>query len=384
MSVGRVDSLVVKVAERCNLNCTYCYMYNHADQSWLRRPKIMSDEVFERLLDRMEQHCAAHPGHRMSFTFHGGEPMLIGKRRLARYARRARERLGSALFGMGMQTNGTLVDDEWVDVLREAGIRTGVSLDGPPNINDAARVDHRGRGSHDAAVEGLLKLRDGGVFDGVLCVINPEFDGLEVYDYFRSLGLTWISFLFPDVTHDSRERLYGRFGRTPVADYLIPIFDSWFSEDDPSVHIRLFWDILRQMLGGKSRSDAFGNGPLGYVVIETDGAIQPVDTLRACEDGMIESGLNLSRNGFDDLHLGPPLLHKLVAEGLPLCATCRACPDLGACGGGYPTHRYSRLNRFDNPSAWCEDIRKLVGHMRSRIHPVWRQTQVRSSSLRMA
>ena len=384
MNAGRIDSLVVKVAERCNLDCTYCYMYSHADQSWRHRPKLMSDEVFERLLDRMQQHCEKHPGHRMSLTFHGGEPLLMGKRRLARYAARARERLGSSLAFMGMQTNATLVDDEWVEVLRAAGVRAGVSLDGPQRINDAARVDHRGQGSHAAAVAGLMKLKEGGVFDGVLCVINPQFDGLEVYEYFRSLGLDWISFLIPDVTHDSRDRLYGRFGRTPVADYLIPIFDSWFDEDDPSVHIRLFWDILRQMMGGRSRSDAFGNGPLAYVVIETDGAIQPVDTLRACEDGMIETGLNLSRHGFDDLHLGPPLLHRLVAEGLPLSATCRACPELEACGGGYPTHRYARANGFDNPSAWCEDIRKLVRHMRTRVQLACPDTDTRSSSLRMA
>ena len=69
---GRIFSLVVKVAERCNLNCSYCYMYNHADQSYLRRPAFMSDEVFAQLLVRVQEYCDRRPKHRMSLVFHGG------------------------------------------------------------------------------------------------------------------------------------------------------------------------------------------------------------------------------------------------------------------------------------------------------------------------
>ena len=91
---GRIASLVVKVAERCNLNCSYCYMYNHADQSYLRRPVFMSDEVFDQLLVRIHEYCDRRPKHRMSLVFHGGEPMLIGAERFRRFTRLAREKLG--------------------------------------------------------------------------------------------------------------------------------------------------------------------------------------------------------------------------------------------------------------------------------------------------
>src|ERR1041385_9056751 len=102
---GRIGSLVVKVAERCNLNCSYCYMYNHADQSYLRRPAFMSDEVFAQLLVRINEYCDRRPKHRMSLVFHGGEPMLMGTERFRRFTNRAREKLGEKLKSLQLQSN---------------------------------------------------------------------------------------------------------------------------------------------------------------------------------------------------------------------------------------------------------------------------------------
>src|SRR5207244_593271 len=104
----------------------------------------------------------------------------------------------------------------------------------------------------------------------------------------------------------------------------------------------------------------------GYLVIETDGTMHALDALRACEDGITESGLNVFEHGFDDLDKGMPLLHELVSEGIPLCSTCTSCAERKVCGGGYLPHRYSSANGFDNPSAWCDDILKLLLHIRTR------------------
>ena len=78
-----------------------------------------------------------------------------------------------------------------------------------------------------------------------------------------------MNFLFPDATWDSKERLYGKFGSTPVADYLIPIFDKWFTDDDPNIRIRVLWSLISKMMGGPHNSDAFGNAGMDYLIIET-------------------------------------------------------------------------------------------------------------------
>ena len=133
-----------------------------------------------------------------------------------------------------MQSNGTLVNDEWIEVLKRHNLRVGVSLDGPPEIHDIVRVDHAGRGSYSETVQGLRKLQENRVFSCVLTVINPGQSGLEIYRHIRSLGVKNMNFLLPDVTHDSRRIFYPDSGATPISDYLIPIFDDWFDEDDPT------------------------------------------------------------------------------------------------------------------------------------------------------
>jgi uncharacterized protein len=200
----------------------------------------------------------------------------------------------------------------------------------------------------------------------VLCVVNPGHSGLEIYRYFSSLGLNRMDFLFPTVSHDNKTRFYGGHGPTPIADYLIPLFDEWFDEDNPDIFIRLFCGLIQMMMGGVGETDDFGNPLMSYLVIETDGSIEALDSLRVCESGISQSGLNVLQNSLDDLHLGLPMVHKMVHLGIPPCKTCQACPERTICSGGYLPSRYSRAREFDNPSVWCADILKLIAHIRTR------------------
>jgi uncharacterized protein len=264
----RIDSLVVKVAELCNLNCTYCYFYQGEDKSFRLRPKFMSREVFVQMLTRVSEHCLAHPEvGKMSLILHGGEPLLIGANELEWQSKTARNILGDHLKDIGIQTNGTLINDDFVDVIRHNNLRVGVSIDGPASVHDEYRVDHSGRGSHATVIKGLRKLQDAGLLHSVLCVINPAVSGDSVYEYFRSLGIAQMDFLLPEVTHDTKEKLYGKFGSTPVADYLTPLFDKWYMEDDPQIAVRVFSDLLHLMMGGRGRTDVFGNPLMGCRIV---------------------------------------------------------------------------------------------------------------------
>lgn len=364
---GHIHAIILKLATLCNLNCSYCYVYNHEDKSFRQRPKFISDAVFERALVAISEYCGRRPGHAMAITFHGGEPTLIGARRFDRLATKAREFLGDHLSGLSMQTNATLLSDEWIDVLRRHEVQVGVSLDGPASVHDMFRVDHKGRGSYRRVAAGLKKLQDSGLDPGLLCVVNPHLSGLETFRHFRALGLQRMNFLMPDATHDSKQRLYGHLGATPVADYLIPIFDDWFERDDPDIKISLFNDLLRVMMGGTPEVDAFGNALMSYIVIETDGSIEALDVLRVCKENIARSGLNVLQDGLDDLQRALPVVHQAIYEGFPLSPACQRCSERDICGGGYLPHRYSHVNGFDNPSAWCADILKLFGHVQARL-----------------
>ena len=367
MEAAAIRTLVVKLASRCNLACNYCYIYKHEDTSWRSRPAFMADDVFDAMLARMVEHCDPRPGHRMSLVFHGGEPTLLPASRFETLIARARRTLGGRLAGLSMQSNALRLTGDWLRAIEVTGVNVAVSLDGPPEVHDRVRIDHAGRGSHAATVAGLSRLVSIGVEPQVLCVVQPGTDGLAAFRHFLDLGVRHMNFLLPDVSHDNKARWYGDFGPAPVADYLLPIFEDWFLRDDPGIRVVLFWELLSRLMGGPGVTDCFGNPRMSYLIIETDGAIEALDALRVCEPGMGDSGLTVREHGFDDLALGRPLVHQAVHLGFPLCATCRACPHAGTCGGGFLPHRYARSNGFDNPSVWCGDIQILLRRLRRAI-----------------
>ncbi len=364
-----IAGLVVKVVQRCNLNCTYCYMYNHADQSYLNRPRFMSRRIFRRLVERVEEYCQVDPERRVDIVFHGGEPMLMSPARFDDLASYALDRLREKV-SLGLQSNATLVTDGWVRVLQKHQVKVGVSVDGPPELHDRNRVTHSGAGSSTEVVKGLRKLQEGGVFSGTLTVITPGVSGLETYRYLRSLGVTSMDFLLPDCSHDAKEKFYPDCGPTPVADFLLPVFDAWYQEDDPSVSVRIFVDIIRKLLKGEAISEAVGNRPENYLVIDTDGTIQANDALKVTAEGIPESGLNVLSSSFEDLHAGLPLVKRLLEEGLPLATQCQTCAEREVCGGGTAPNRFSVAKGFDNPSIWCRDLLGLIGHIRRRVFDV--------------
>lgn len=366
-SPAAVTSLIVKVAERCNLRCSYCYMYEHADTSFESRPRYMSDDTFDAMLRRADRACEQGGVDGITIVFHGGEPTLIGPRRFDRHARRAREVLGPRLAGLSIQTNGTLIDDEWAAVLAHHEVAVGVSIDGPPEIHDRVRVDHLGRGSWSKIHQGIGHLREHGIEPAILTVIDPGADGRAVYDFFLDQGLRHMDFLLPDVSRDSALLWYGGRGATPVADYLLPVFDEWFATDDASIYIGIFYSLIERLLGGPGRTDAFGNPPMRYLVVESDGSIEALDALRVCKHGIAASGLDVHHHDLLDLAQAAPLVADALSGSIELSQACRQCDLVATCGGGYLPHRYSQGNGFDNPSVWCPDIMRLITHIRDAV-----------------
>jgi len=328
----------------------------------------MGEDTWSFMLTRMREYCVVRPGHSMSLVLHGGEPTLIGLERFETMILQAQAELSGYLRYCSMQTNGTRLDRQWCQTISKLGVSIGVSLDGPPDIHDRARVDHAGRGSYDATRRGIEHLREAGVEPHILCVVQPGADGLAVYRHFRELGIRWMNFLIPDVSHDSRSARYSATTMTPVADFLLPAFDAWWREDDPGVRVSIFWELISALLGGATSSDCFGNRPLGYVVVESDGEIGTMDALRVCKHGLGSTPLNVHLNRFEDLKIGSPWVYEVISHGLPVPTKCGPCRYASVCGGGSLPHRYSEDQGFDNPSVWCLDIQIILDRMSSAIN----------------
>lgn len=371
-----IPYFILKVASRCNLDCSYCYVYNKGDRSWRSKPPLMSDTTFDATLKRVREHCLLVGQKSVNFVFHGGEPMLLGPTRFAKWCERAQKVLDDvADVSFLIQTNGTLIDNDWAAVLSRYCVRVGVSVDGPPQVHDAFRVDHYGRGSYRAVARGIDTLHAANMSFGINCTLPFGADPIKVHRHFVALGANAISYAFPDFTHDTIAPLRRNFGPTPCADFLIPIFNDWWVNSTLKLQIREFWAMSRAILGGTSRLDYIGSGKYGYIFVESDGTIEGLDHLRICDESLYRTDKNVNNASFVDV-LQPEFVHtQLLTGSVPIPRDCATCQERDTCAGGYLPHRYSHARRFENPSVWCEDLLALFAHLRAKLEVTPEETR---------
>jgi uncharacterized protein len=363
-----IRDLVLKVHQRCNLACDYCYVYEHADQSWRRRPSAMPEAVWRAAVTRLAEHVRTHAITHVRVILHGGEPLLFGASRLADLAADVRAQVpAECRVDVGVQTNGVLLSASVMRTLRENRIAVGVSVDGSVAAHDRHRPYTSGRGSYAMASKALDLLRQSGnrdLYAGILCVVSPESDPLACYDQLVAFEPPVIDFLLPHANWQ-RPPVRPDAASTPSADWLVTVFDRWYDTKGP-VRIRLFEDILSLVLGGSSQSEQVGLSPAAILVVESDGAIEQVDALKTAYDGACSTGLDVRHDSLDAALDDPGVVARQLGIRA-LSAQCRACPIVEVCGGGHYAHRYAPGRGFQNPSVYCEDMKVLIGHVSARI-----------------
>ena len=360
---------IIKIHSRCDLACDYCYMYEMADQSWRDQPRRMSHEVAERTAMRIGEHARAHRLPSVALILHGGEPLLAGRDLISYLVTTVRDAAGpSVTVDASVQTNGVGLDDSYLRLFDDLGVRVGVSLDGAADAHDRHRRFVSGRGSHAAVAAGLERLTSRGyrhLFSGLLCTIDLRNDPISTYEALSAFEPPRIDFLLPHGTWalPPPGRIPGA-AETPYADWLITVFDHWYPV--PRTRIRLFEEIMHVLLGGTSASEIVGLEPSRLVVIETDGAIEQGDTLKVAFHGAPETGLHVARDRFDAALLLPGIVARQLGERA-LSADCRVCGIRQVCGGGLYAHRYRADTGFANPSVYCPDLMRLIGHIRDTM-----------------
>jgi uncharacterized protein len=369
-SDGERDSLlattfVMKVAERCNLNCSYCYMYHKGDTSFRDRPKFMSREVAAAMVRRVADYAQRNKLSRILLALHGGEPLLIGREWIAWFfdeTRRVAEAEGIP-FDLGLQTNGTLLDEEWVALMARYDVHLGISCDGPPSYHNLARRDHAGRGSYDQVRRAIdLLAKSYGPHWGVLTVANPELPGRVVLKHMADIGVNKVDFLWPDYHHSDLPP----WPPGTLASFYCDLFDYWYDELRSFPRVRWFESAMSLLLGGESNIDALGPHPITDIMVESDGTWEPLDALRTCGNGITRTGLDVRSHDVEAIWNVPLYQIGMHNQSL-LPQVCRSCPYREVCGGGYLPHRYRKDNLFANPSVHCADLLAVLTHIRNRV-----------------
>jgi uncharacterized protein len=366
---------VLKLHSRCNLACTYCYLYQGPDQSWRERPAQLSERMAQRAVARIVEHVSVHRLDVIRIDLHGGEPLLRGPGPLIDIARAIRNSLPPFCTAeMTVQTNGTLLAERGLARLAEEDIKVGLSLDGGSAQLNRQRVDHANRPSWPAVARAArLLAKHPESFAGILTTVDADCDPAEVYYSLLALDPPALDLLLPHATWSDPPR--GEPGR--YGEWLARVFDLWWDAPRPGPAIRLFHEIIGLLLGRPSTTEAVGLSPMAAVIVDTDGSIEQVDALRWAYDGAAAMGLDIFNNSFDAALDHPGVVaRQLGLSGLS--QECRTCSLVRVCGGGNYVHRYRQNHGFLNPSVYCRDLEQLIRHVAQRLHNAIIPTRIRT------
>lgn len=374
--MGRGFQVFVKpVGSLCNLACGYCYYLKKGGLYPDGVPARMADDVLESYI---AQHIAASPDEIIRFSWHGGEPTAFGLdafRRITAIQRKHRP-AGRAIAN-GLQTNGTLLDEEWGRFLAAEGFSVGLSLDGPRALHDRFRRTRDGKPTFDQTMRGYEILRRHGVATDILCVVNAVNVGfpLNVYRFFKRIGAAYVSFL-PLV-----ERLDGTAVTVTAdsvpseawGDFLCALFDEWVESDIGQIKVQIFEEAARTAFGQDHSLCIFRPTCGDIPVVERNGDFYSCDHY---VDAAHRLG-SIRETPLAALLESPAQRAFGQAKLDALPRICLSCEVRAMCHGECPKNRF--LNTPDGEAGWnylCPGYRRFFNHARPFVEAVaaeWRR-----------
>lgn len=198
------------------------------------------------------------------------------------------------------------------------------------------------------------------LYSGILCTIDVRNDPIATYEALLKFHPPKVDFLLP----------HANWSCPPpgqdYAEWLIAVFERWYSAPEQETQIRIFTELIQLMLGESGAVEGLGLLPSTLVVVETDGSIKQLDSLSSAYPGAADTGLNVITDAFDVALDHPTTVARQVGADA-LSQTCRACEIMEICGGGLYPHRYRSGEGFRNPSVYCIDLKRLITHVQERV-----------------
>ena len=339
----------------CNLNCHYCF---YTEKEALFEPKTpfrMSDETLENFI---KNYIGAQNVEEIPFVWQGGEPTLMGLDFYKKVVELQKKYANGKRIANSLQTNGTLLTDEWFLFLAENNFLVGLSLDGPKEIHDRYRVDRGDKPTYDRVLNTLHGLQKFGVQYNVLtCVTNESSNqALEIYHFFKNEGVEYIQFI-PIVERlaDEQAQALGLRHATPASmtddgvhlapwtvdpekygDFLITIFDEWVRNDVGTVNVMNFESSLVSWMGLPATVCIFAETCGNAAIIEHNGDVYSCDHFMYPD---YKLG-NIQEQTFKEM-MDSVQQHEFgQAKKAALPKYCQTCEVKFACNGECPKHRF--------------------------------------------
>ena len=334
----------------CNLACAYCYYLEKANLYKDTSKHVMSDELLEKFIC---EYIGSQTMHEVLFTWHGGETLMRPLNFYRKVVEQQRRYAGGHAIDNCIQTNGTLLTDEWCEFFKEHNWLVGVSIDGPQEFHDEYRKNRLGRPSFAKVMQGIRLLNKHGVEWNAMAVVN-DYNAdypLEFYHFFKEIGCRYIQFA-PIVERLSKHE-DGRYLATPLqpgeqlaefsvspehwGNFLCTLFDEWVRNDVGQIFIQLFDSTLANWVGEQPGVCSMAKTCGHAGVMEFNGDVYACDHYVFPE---FKLG-NIYQQTLVEMMYSERQMEFGQMKQKSLPAQCRACEFLFACNGECPKNRFA-------------------------------------------
>ncbi len=344
--------LIVKISSKCNLHCKYC----DAD---IYSNKLLEFNTLAKIIKK-----SFEVSNRVNFIWHGGEPLIAGiyyyKKIIALqnlYKKDGQEVLNS------VQTNGVLLNNEWLNFFKENKFGYGISLDGPEELHNKNRVFNNNSGSFEKVNNAISLVKQNNQNIGVIAVVSENTLSIKPEDFLNfyiekgitNLALNWQK---PAVNIDKTEHI----SRDKYSDYINELFDVWYKRNKADISIREFDSIIQILLGNSSQFCILAGKCIGKYF-----GIDPEGNLYHCDEFMFDKKYiigNINDCSFFDA-INSFKIKSMFEENKKNIDALK-CKWLPLCKGGCPKDRYT-LSITNKNIVECCGWSRIFDHIDMRI-----------------
>jgi uncharacterized protein len=333
----------------------------------------MDFEIVNRILSQASQFSDT-----VEIIWHGGEPLSVGIKTFEKVLNlqddiKAKQKVR---FINKLQTNATLITNDWIKLFKEGNFGIGVSLDGPQWLHNKHRMYLSGQGSYKDTLRGISRLLGNDVSFSILAVVTKDslMHANEIFDFFVESRFNRFDFLpcveIRPLSHSPNSvELYSRsLEAGDFSNFMMEIFDLWFESNDPLISIRYLEEVMTALLGGSPSLCKFNGRCADFITVNYDGTILPCDNFM----------------GYDELIFGDITQHKLsdalegegrkkfVESVTAKRKECLDCEFLSICNGGCTKYSYMWKRDFQTQNFFCQDRKNLFSYISRKLreeHP---------------
>lgn len=348
--MNSVTAIVEPAGIDCNLRCVYCFYHNLKRQ--LFQSKLMNDHVLECLIKNM----FSYNQRTVRFIWHGGEPTLAPIKFYMKVVELQKKyKKPNHIVKNSIQTNGTLLNEDWIKFFKKNNFGIGLSIDGPKELHDKYRP-----GSFDRLKKSINLLKKNNMKFGVICVVNSENVKFpkKVYEFFRDLKIGSLS-IKPCIDLENDELTYFSVNPIDYANFMNKIFDLWMQDDNPNFVIKQFQNVLLPYFKGIPQSCTNQKcACMHYITVDYDGQIYSCDDFH--DDFQNRSYGNITQSNIQSL-LESQNANLWKHNVMSINEKCNNCEFIEFCGGGCANMKMHLTEKYN--LLYCQSVKIMINYI---------------------